>query len=178
MMAMPTGQKPHALKAPFTLDNWEGAGFVRLKPAMLSKGWRRMDPRRGLGKRFHSRMPELWEATQPGETIELAFKGTLVKLYDLVGPDGAQVVCTVDGQSSKPIPRFDHYCTYHRIATLPIASGLDDKVHTVKIEIHPEQPDRSSATNREKHKKGYNPKKYDGTCLRVAGIMLIGELVE
>ncbi len=168
----------HALKPPFIADNWEQAALVRLKREMLSSGWRKMDPKRGLGGRFHRRMPELWEATEPGETITFKFKGTLAKLYDLVGPDGAQVVCTVDGKSSPPRPRFDHYCSYHRIATLPVASGLAVAVHTVKIEIHPEQPDRTSVVNREKHKKGFDPAKYDGTCLRVAGIMLIGELVE
>ena len=169
---------PHKLPAPFIADNWEKARIVHLQPGLLSAGWRKMDPARGLAKRFGNRMPEMWEATKPGETISFKFKGTLVKLYDLVGPDGAQVVCTVDGETGPPRPRFDHYCTYHRIATLPIAAGLPDRVHTVKVEIHPEQPDRSPAMNREKDKKGFNPKKYDGTRLRVAGIMMIGELVE
>lgn len=168
----------HELKAPFIPDNWEQAKLLRLDKRMLSPGWRKMDPSKGLAKRFHSRMPEMWEATRPGETIQFKFKGTLVKLYDLVGPDGAQVIRTVDGQVAKPIPRFDHYCTYHRIATLPIAAGLSDGMHSVKIEIHPEQPDRSSVVNRVKNNKGFDPKQYDGTCLRVSGVMLIGDLVD
>lgn len=168
---------PHTVVPPLMPDNWEHARLVRLEKWMFSPGWRKMDAQRGLGKRFHNRMPEMWEATRPGETISFRFKGTLVKLYDLVGPDGAQVVCTVDGQSSPPRPRFDHYCTYHRIATLRIASGLQDTVHTVKVEIHPEQPDRSSVVNREKGKKGFNPEKYDGTCLRVGGILVMGEVM-
>ena len=63
-----------------------------------------------------------------------------------LGPDGGQVLITVDGKTSdKPVPRFDSYSTYHRIATLPIAEGLDGtKVHTVTIEVHPDQPDRHS----------------------------------
>jgi len=169
---------PHKLGAPFIADNWEHAKLICLKPRMLSSGWRRMDPKRGLGKRFGNRMPEMWEAAQPGETIRFKFKGTTARLYDLLGPNGGQVVCTVDGTSSPPRPRFDRYCTYHRIGTCPIAAGLADQVHTVKVEIHPEQPDRSSVVNRERHKTGFNPKTYDGTYLRVGGVLLLGQLVE
>ncbi len=173
---LPAG--PHRIGPPFIADNWERATWVPLKPSMLSDGWRRMDRSKGLAKRFGNRMPELWEATRPGEAIAFTFKGTLAKLYDLLGPDGGQVMITVDGKTRGPVPRFDHYCTYHRIATMGIARGLDDEVHTVTIAIHPDQPDRSAVLKRAKSKKGFDPAKYDGTCLRVAGIMLIGELIE
>jgi hypothetical protein len=169
---------PHVLKEPFVPDNWEKAKLVPLEPQMLSAGWRKMDPKQGLGKSFGNRMPEIWEATKPGERISFKFKGTAVMLYDLLGPDGGQVVCTVDGKSGKPIPRFDHYCTYHRLAHLVVGRDLEDKVHTVAVEIHPDQPDRSSVTDIEKKKPGFNPKKYEGTCFRVGGIMLLGESVK
>ncbi len=169
---------PHELGAPFIADNWERARWVPLQPSMLSNGWKRMDRSKGLAKRFGRRMPELWEAGKPGETIAFKFKGTMAKLYDLLGPDGGQVMITVDGKARGPVPRFDRYCTYHRIATLGLARGLEDKVHTVKVEIHPEQPDRSSVLNRVKGQKGFDPAKYDGTKLRVAGVMVVGEVVE
>jgi hypothetical protein len=92
--------------------------------------------------------------------------------------DGRQVTITVDGTSRGPVPRFDRYCTYHRLATLHIASGFDpDQVHEVVVEIHPDQPDRSSVVDRVKDEPHYDPKKYDGTCLRVGAILLVGELV-
>jgi hypothetical protein len=122
-------------------------------------------------------MPEIWEANKPGERITFRFKGTAAALYDLVGPDGAQVVITLDGKVLPPQPRFDSYCAYYRLASLTIGEGLADTVHTVTVEIHPEQPDRSSVTNVEKLKPGFDPKKYDGTGLRVGSLMLIGDLV-
>jgi hypothetical protein len=103
---------------------------------------------------------------------------TTCQLYDLLGPDGGNVKVIIDGQEKGPYPRFDSYCTYHRLATLGIASGLEDTVHTVKVELLATQPDRSSVTDREKDKPGFNPAKYDGTGLRVGGILLIGDLVE
>ena len=36
----------HALKAPIMPDNWEKAQLVPLEPAMLSPGWRKLDPPR------------------------------------------------------------------------------------------------------------------------------------
>jgi len=170
---------PHVIKQPFIADNWEAAKIVPLKKTMLTAGWRKLPNDKGLGRRFARYMPELWEATKPGEKITFSFRGSKVLLYDLLGPDGAQAIITVDGKRrDKPAKRFDSFCTYHRIATLSVAGNLaDDKIHTVEIEIHPDQPDRSIVTNREKAKKHFNPKKYDGTVMRVGGVMVIGDIV-
>ena len=168
----------HELKAPFIADNWEGAKLVPLTPAMLSPGWKKLDATQGLGGAFHQFMPEMWEATQPGEKISFKFRGTAVKLYDILGPDGGQAIITLDGKAGNPVPRFDWYCTYHRLATLGIADGLENTEHTVTVEIDSKQPDRSPVTDRVKNDPGYNPKTYDGTCLRVGSIMLIGDIVQ
>ena len=167
---------PHALKAPLVADNLEKAKLVPLAPAMLSPGWKKLDPGTGLGKAFAERLPEIWEGRAPGDRITFKFKGTAAKLYDIVGPDGGQAVCTVDGKAGKPRPRFDSYCSYHRLASLTLAENLEDAVHAVSVEIHPEQPSRDPVVNREKGKPGFDPKKYDGTVLRVGWIMLVGDL--
>lgn len=168
---------PHALPAPFIPDNWEAAKLVPLTPAMLSPGWTKLSATEGLGRNFHNRLPEISEAKTPGEKIHFKFKGTAAKLYDLMGPDGGQAIVTLDGKVSRPQPRFDKYSSYHRLATLWIGENLPDTVHDVTVEIHPEQPDRRSVTDIEKTKPGFDPKKYDGTALRVGSLMLIGDLV-
>ncbi len=177
--SMEAGAKPgpHELKKPFVEGNWERAKLVPLAPAMLSGSWTRLPADKGMGRGFHDRMPEIWEGTTPGDSIRFKFKGTMVGLYNLLGPDGGQVVWTIDGQKSKPRPLFDSYCTYWRLASLWMAAGLDDKEHEVSVEIIAEQPDRSSVVNRVKDEPGFDPKKYDGTKAWVGGIMLIGDLV-
>jgi lysophospholipase L1-like esterase len=167
---------PYPAKQPLAPDNLEKAKLVPLTPALLSPGWKKLDPNAGLGKAFGDRLPEIWEGRAPGDAITFTFKGTAAKMYDLVGPDGGQAVVTVDGKAGKPQPRFDSYCTYHRLASLTIAEGLADAVHTVRVEIHPEQPKRDSVVSKEKDKPGFDPKKYDGTVLRVGWIMLVGEI--
>lgn len=169
---------PHHLRAPFIADNWEKAKLVPLMPAMLSPGWHKLSADTGMGKDFHNRLPELWEATQPGEKISFKFKGTAAKLYDIMGPDGAQIICTVDGKTGQPQARFDSFSSYHRLASANIAEGLDNTTHSVTVEISPVQPDRSSVTNVEKNKPGFDLKKYDGTALRVGYLMLLGDLAQ
>lgn len=168
----------HQLKAPLMEGNWENAKLVPVEASMFSTGWKPLDGASGLGKAFGNRMPSIWEATQPSEKMKFSFKGTAAKLYDLLGPDGAQVWITLDGKKhDKPVARFDSYSSYHRLATLPIADNLPDVVHTVEIEIDTQQPDRSSVTNKEKEKPNFDPKKYDGTAVRVGGLLLIGDVV-
>lgn len=175
--AMMPDSKPgtHEIKAPLKTDNWENAKIVLLQPTMLSPGWKKLDATSSL-KGFYNRMPEIWEATQPGEKIKFRFKGTAAKLYDLISPDGARVKITLDGKSWNS-QAFDKYASYHRLATLGIGDGLPDTEHSVEVEILPEQPDRSSVTDIEKVKPGFDPKKYDGTSLRVGGILIIGDLL-
>ena len=91
------------------------------------------------------------------------------------------MIVTVDGRErDKPVARFDSYCTYHRIATLTLADGLDpNAIHAVRIEIHPEQPDRSPVAFRLKDPENeLRGEKFQGTRVRASQIMLLGELVE
>ncbi len=169
----------HELKEDFMEGNWEEATIVPLAPWMLSDGWTQVGHDEGLGQRFARQMPNMWEATEPGETISFSFRGTVAKLYDLLGPDGANAVITLDGSEPTIQPRFDHYCSYHRIANLTIATGLEDTdEHTVTVEISAEQPDRTSVLDRVKDDANFNPATYDGTGMRVAGVMIIGEIIE
>jgi len=180
-----SGKPPvdHAAKLdnPFVADHWQAAKMEPLRPVMLSGGWTKLDPTTGLGSRFGGRMDTIWLGEKPGQTIAFRFRGSAVKLYDLLGPDGGQAIVTVDGVTQdRPRPRFDSYCTYHRLATLSIAEGLDpNEVHTIKIEIHPDQPDRTPVAFRLKNpEEELKAEKFQGTRMWVGGILLIGELVE
>lgn len=165
----------------FVADNWESAKMVPLAPSMLSGQWKKLPADDGKQKAFGNRMGQIWTASQPGSKLHFKFKGSTAKLYDLLGPDGGQVVITVDGKThSKPVPRFDSYCTYHRIATLTLVSGADpNQVHDVTVEIHPEQPDRKSVAFRLKDPdKELQAPKFQGTNLWASQLMLLGDLVE
>lgn len=168
---------PHASPEPFVKDNWEAARMVPLTQATLSDGWQKLDPPdNDLAKRFENRMPKMWVARRPGETIKLRFRGTTLRLYDLLGPDSGQVIVRVDDQPGVIRPRFDAYCTYHRLATLTVAEGLPDGLHTVELEIHPDQPDKA-AILAQRNQTIDDPARYDGTTWYVGSILVLGGLV-
>lgn len=171
---------PHSLAAPFIATNYENAKLVPLTTdsVTMSPGFVLLDPKTDdFGKRWANRMTTLHKGCKPGETLSFKFKGTRAAIYDLVGPDCGQAIVTVDDQPAKIVPRFDAYCTYHRLATLMIGTDLPDAVHTVKIEIHPDQPDKATilAKNGNKIDK---PERFDGTCLYPGAILLVGDIVK
>jgi hypothetical protein len=119
----------------------------------------------------------MWKATQPGESISFRFRGTTAKIYDLLGPDCGQVIVKVDDEAPVVKPRFDSFCTYHRLATLSIAEGLSNTVHQVELTIHPQQPDKAKILS-QRNETIDDLKRYDGTTWYAGAILLVGGLVE
>ncbi len=64
------------------------------------------------------------------------------------------------------------------LASLRIAQDLDDGLHTVAIELLAEQPGPRPVVDRIRGRKGFDPKRFDGTNLWVGSIMLIGDVAE
>jgi len=173
-------QGPHALIAPLDAGNWENAKMVPLDRAKLSAGWQKLDPDKdGLAKGFGTRVPSLWKVNKAGETLSFRFKGTYAAIYDLLGPDCGQVIVKRDDKDPVTRPRFDPYCTYPRLATLGIASDLPDEVHTVNLELSPDQPDkRKILFDHNKPDFDKNPAKYDDIAWYAGALMLMGDVVE
>lgn len=169
---------PHTLPAPFVANNLENAKMVPITEAALSKGFAFLDPATDkFGKQWSNRMSALHKATQPGETIAFKFKGTRCAIYDLVGPDCGQVIITLDNNAPRIQPRFDPYSTYHRLATMQIAADLPDTEHSVKIEIHPDQPDKAAILAKNKNTID-KPERFNGTAIYPGAILLVGEIVK
>ena len=168
----------HSLPEPFVADQWEAATMVPHNRAKLSSGWQRLDPATAnLARQFKDRLPELWRASQPGESISFRFRGRTAKIYDLLGPDCGQVIVKIDDRPPEVKARFDAYCTYHRLATLTIADELPDGIHQVEVTVHPEQPDKAKILS-QRHQTIDDPKRYDGTNWYAGSLLLVGELVE
>jgi len=169
---------PHKLGTPFIATNYEHAKLLPINAATLTKDFALLDAKTdAFGKRWANRMTSLHKGSQPGATLTFKFKGTRCSIYDIIGPDCGQVIVTVDDQPPRTVPRFDSYCTYHRLATLGLGTELPDTIHTVKIEVHPEQPDKAKilATRNNTMDK---PERYHGTAFYPGAILLVGELVK
>ena len=171
---------PHVLKEPFIATNYEHGQLVPITKdcVTLSPGVTWLDPRSDpFAKRWADRLTTLHKAAAPGETLTFKFKGTRAAIYDVVGPDCGQVIITLDSQPARIVPRFDAYCTYHRLQTLMIGSDLPNEVHTVKIEVHPEQPDKAAILAQRKEKMD-KPERFVGTAFYPGAILLDGDIVK
>ena len=168
---------PHTLGAPFVADHFAAAKLVPLDRAKLSAGWEHLAATNSMARRFRGQMPQMWRASQPGETITFKFRGTAVGVYDIVGPDCGQIIITLDDRPPRVMPRFDAYCTYHRLQSAMFGTGLPDTEHTVKLEIHPDQPDKAKILAK-RNEKIDDPKRFDGRNWYAGGLMLIGDLTE
>ncbi|MCP5560871.1 MAG: SGNH/GDSL hydrolase family protein [Verrucomicrobiaceae bacterium] len=167
----------HELKAPFIATNYETAKLVPISKTQLSADFTLLDSKTDdFGKRWANRMTDLHRGEKPGSTITFKFKGTRCSIYDIIGPDCGQVRVTLDDQPAKVVPRFDSYCTYHRLSTLMIGTDLPDAVHTVKIEILPDQPDKAKILS-QRNQTIDKPERFDGTAFYPGALLLVGELV-
>lgn len=176
----PVSHQPK-LAQTFIGDHWEAARLVPIAESMLQGEWKKLDNNDNLQKSFGNRLGAIWYSGKPGSKLTFRFKGTQAKIYDLLGPNGGQVIITVDGKTKdKPVARFDSYCTYHRLATLDLAVNLDpDVIHTITVEVHPEQPSRQPVAFRLKEpEKELAEPKFQGTNVWFGKLMLIGDPID
>jgi hypothetical protein len=169
---------PHTLPAPHTATNYERAQLLPISAAQLSSGFVALDSKRDpFGKLWAKRLPDLHRAAEAGATLTFKFKGTRCAIYDVIGPDGGQVRVTLDDRPPEVRPRFDSYCTYHRLQSFVIGTELPDTEHTVKIELLGEPPDKAKILAQRKQTID-DPKKYEGLRFHPGAILLVGELVK
>jgi hypothetical protein len=169
---------PRLLPLPFTADHWEAAKMLPLTRAKLSSYWQRLDPAgHTLARRFHHRIPEMFYTNRPGATMTIRFKGTGLRIYDLLGPDCGQVKVRLDDKPVRLVPRFDAYCTYHRLAMLTVAENVADTEHTVVLEVHPDQPDKAAILAK-RNEKIDDPDRYNDTAWYAGAILIIGDIID
>jgi len=173
---------PHTanLPAPVVKDNYE---FTRVispdDPGVRITGKAaKLAEDNPIAKRFENRVPAVWKL-EPGAEISFRFKGSHAILYNLIGPGCGIAEITVDKRKPKTVRFFDRYCTYYRIATMPLVFSAKTGEHTVRIKIVDGSFDKRS--NLFKHNQAdfdKNPKKYEGKDAYIGAIFLVGDLVK
>ncbi len=172
---------PHALPTPLRTDNWEQAKLIPLSRAILSQSWQKLDlATDAKANQYRQYLPDLWKTDRPGAEIKFRFRGSSVLVYDLLGPDCGQVAVQVDQLHPYSVPRFDAYCTYHRLGTLPVADNVPEGIHTVTLRLMAEQPDKLKILHQRKENAAItslDPKVYDNTAWYAGAILVVGDIL-
>ncbi len=168
---------PHKLQDPLQSNCWENVVALPLDTTgiVLAGSYAKLPTSDPTAKKFAKSLPQLWRFEQ-GATIEFKFKGTRVVLYDLIGPDCAEIEITIDGVITKQ--RRDGYNRL-RITQCILGGDLPDAEHSVKIVVLPDKLDKQEVlVERNQEKNATNPPRHEPPHYYVGKLLLVGKLVE
>ncbi|MHB1178472.1 MAG: SGNH/GDSL hydrolase family protein [Daejeonella sp.] len=173
-MSKHTAVKSHQMPAPLLANNWQNAEMVDISEAELVGEWTKLPENNEIVQKFQRFMPSIYHA-KPGALMRFKFKGSVLGIYDCIGPGTGTIEVTVDGKKQE-IPRFDQWCSNYRKNNF-FMEGLEDKVHEVEIRVLDKTIDKASILL----KKGIamdNPAKYAGIDWYPANVMVVGGLIK
>jgi hypothetical protein len=178
---------PTPLPEPMLGASWELAKTIpAVGHAQFSGDWQAVTAADGascmrFGKRFYSWFPHMARTTVAGSSVSVRFRGTVVGIKGLEGPDSAIVEIAVNDKPPFDHNRFTVYCTRHAYIgdALP---ELPYGEHTVTWTLSAKRPDKQkilASYYRPDNDRDLreNPARYAGLALSVGELMLIGELL-
>jgi lysophospholipase L1-like esterase len=172
---------PHPLPDPLEPNNWEGGSMVAVDAPGVTRsaGWKKIDPPDGTEKRqrISEYFPGVWEAAQPGDSLEFAFEGSGFGFSGFRGMNAGRFRVTVDDRPPLDATFFDSYSYAGRVSHKAwfYPEELPRGPHRVKIEFLSEPPDYAAILQKEG--KVYQPPDPAPTpVLQLAAILLAGSL--
>lgn len=174
---------PHPLPTPLMADNWENGSMVAIDAPEVTRsaGWQKIVPPGGTEKtqRISEYFPGVWQATQPGDTLEFTFDGVGFGLSGFRGPSAGLFRVIVDGRPPLTATFFDSYSYAGRVSHKAwfYPQDLPRGKHRVKIEFMAELPDHAAILE----KDGIAFKKPDSAptpVFQLAALLLAGSFSE
>ena len=166
---------PHVLPLPLDPGNWSEARMLSLSE-MDMDGWE-LVTESPAHDACRGRVASLYRG-RPGSTLSFEFKGTVLGLYDILGPKSTKLRVTVD-DSSKVVTRFDKYCSYDRMANTIVFDTLENSLHRVSIEVLPDNVDKMSLLPEDRRQiLSASPEKFDGKEYCIGAVLIVGDIVD
>ena len=173
MERMENFSAPHVLPLPLDKGNWSEAQMLSLSQ-MDMNGWELVTE--GPSHEVCADRVKSLYMGKPGSSLCFSFRGTVLGLYDVLGPKSTKLRVTVD-DSSKVVTRFDKYCSYDRLANTVVFDGLVDTVHRVLIEVLPDDIDKMSVLSEDRRKiLSAHPEKFNGKEYCIGAVLIVGDV--
>lgn len=202
MQSLQTSATPqkHALPVILYSADWENAGmYAPQQLATFSKDWEKITPKDSIYlKQFAGWFPYIMKAEQPGASFSFKFNGTMFGIFDIGGPESAQMEIELDGKPVKLKPilpgtrlsevtagdgrslldRFGFFCN-NRYRGQFECIKVEPGVHTVTMKIAAEKADKRKILGEKQLADiSANPAKYDRTVVYLGKILLCGKPVK
>lgn len=185
--APPAAAQPAPLPPPLLGESWERATTIPLAGHALFRGaWEKLTSGSGpacmrFGRSHYAWFPFLFRTGQPGASVTVRFRGTMIGLKGMDGPDSGIVEIRVDDRPPTLDNHFTVYNTrwFYGGASLP---ELPAGEHTITWTLSAEKPDKAKILSsywRQDNDRDLreNPAKYEPTTFSVAEITLVGEIL-
>lgn len=172
---------PHALPAPQSAEAWQLGRLVTLQEFTRPNDWDELapeSPQMKAGQGSRGLVPLTWFARRAGATLEFSFRGTVLGIIGLKGPDNGQFQVTVDDEPPKTATLFDSFSTPGRYLLKPwfYSKHLRDDVHHVRLTLLETRIDKAAVMARA-GKPITDPAPYAANGLYLSGFLIVGEVV-
>jgi hypothetical protein len=168
-------------EAMFPDGGFADAEMVPVNPKFCEGEWHTVTNASLHTGSFLARTGSMYETDKAGSKLRFRFTGDRCALYLVYGPDCGRIRISVNGKARSIHDLFDRYCTYYRLATIPVA--VSNGVNDVEVELLKEQPDRQAVFNlsrspavRAHIEKQMSEGRYNGNRFAVGAILVNGSV--
>ncbi|MEM1109984.1 MAG: SGNH/GDSL hydrolase family protein [Planctomycetota bacterium] len=175
------------IPAPLYTPTWESAKTLPAHGnATFTGNWEKVGPDTGprcfrFGNRFYDWFPHLYRTETPGASVKIRFRGSMIGIKGVRGPDSGVVEIQVNDQLPFKENLFTVYNTRPSYGGEPL-DELHNGEHIVVWSLASEIPNKQ-AILASYHREGNdrdlieNPEKYEPNRFSVGQIVLIGEII-
>ncbi|MES2653366.1 MAG: SGNH/GDSL hydrolase family protein [Bacteroidota bacterium] len=191
--------KKSQLPKPLITANWDDATMV--DAAMLeNKDWQLIATADHPNlKKFSPWFSAVLTANKPGASFSFRFKGDMVGVFDIGGPEVGQLEWTIDGKPVKlnkekqgsfsyyqtsdaamadPLNRFNAYCNNRYRGQFDVIK-VPEGEHLVTVTLSAQQANKLAILPEDQRSDIVsNPKKYDQTVIYLGRILLRGNIIK
>lgn len=168
------------LPIPLITDAWDEATMIVPSDlTILNTGWQLMPTENNPNlKKFSSWFSSVLTANTPGATFSFRFKGDMLGVFDIGGPEAGQLEWIIDGKPVKIMNRFNSYCNNRYRGQFDIID-VPQGVHLVKVVLSGQKADKLMILPEDKRADIIeHPEKYDQTVAYIGRILLRGTLLK
>lgn len=172
----PTG--PRLIPSPLSPNRLDNVQMIPADQLTRTGEWTTVTPdRNNAGALSPDPFPVLLKTAHPGSALVIKFNGTMVGLYDVIGPGTSTWDVILDGQPYQSVTRFDAFATYWRPHYV-LLSDLPPGQHTVEFHLSANPPDKRSLLGANVSDYNANPQKYQEAAGYAGFLLLAGNLIK